>query len=180
MNRILLVPILIMAASFLGLGQRSDEGTKTNPFASALQENFLRQRAGTKTNPLAGTWKANLSKSQRDPNHQFQSLTLRFEVSDEAVLLTFTGVNMAGKQESGTRKLRPDGKEYPVAEAPGVVEIAKWMGTNTLAIVAKKDKQVVGESTYEVAQDGKTLTSKVKGTDAKGRQFEQLIVFDRE
>ena len=182
MKRILLIPILIMAASFLALGQRSGEGTKTNPFAGSLQENFLRQRAGTKTktNPLAGTWKANLSKSQRDPNHQFQSLTLRFEVSDEAVLLIFTGVNMAGKQESGTRKLRPDGKEYPVAEAPGVVEIAKWVGANTLAIVAKKGEQVVGESTYEVAKDGKTLTSKVKGTDAKGRQFEQVIVFDRE
>lgn len=35
-----------------------------------------------KTNPLLGKWKANLSKSQRDPNHQFQSLALRFEISD--------------------------------------------------------------------------------------------------
>jgi hypothetical protein len=39
---------------------------------------------------------------------------------------------------------------------------------------------VIGEGRYEVSSDGKTLTSKVKGTDAKGRQFEQVIVFDRE
>jgi hypothetical protein len=49
----------------------------------------------------------------------------------EAVLLTFTGVNMAGKQESGTRKLRPGGKEHPIAEAPGVVEITKWVGSHS-------------------------------------------------
>jgi hypothetical protein len=53
---------------------------------------------------IAGTWKANLSKSQRDPNHQFQSLTVHVEVSDEAVLLSFTGVNLAGEQVAITRK----------------------------------------------------------------------------
>ncbi|MGH9767828.1 MAG: hypothetical protein ACREAB_10380 [Blastocatellia bacterium] len=70
--------------------------------------------------------------------------------------------------------------EYPISEAPGVVEITKWVGSHTLELVAKKDGKVVGESMYEVSKDGKTLTSKVKGTDAKGRQFEQVIVFDRE
>jgi hypothetical protein len=162
MKRFLLIPILIMTAASLALSQTPSVETKT------------------KGNPLVGAWKANLEKSQRDPNHQFQSLTMRFEVSDEAMLLTFSGVNMAGKQESGTRKLRPDGKEYPIAEAPGVVEITKWVGSHTLELVAKKDGKVVGESTYEVSKDGKTLTSKVRGTDAKGRQFEQVIVVDRE
>ena len=129
---------------------------------------------------IAGTWKANLSKSQRDPNHQFQSLALHFEVSDEAVLLTFTGVNPAGEQVSGTRKLRPDNKEYAVAEAPGVVEIARCIGSYTLETVYKQDGRVVSEGTYEVSRDGKTLTSKGKGTDANGSEFEQVIVFDRE
>lgn len=130
--------------------------------------------------PLAGTWKANLSKSERHPNHQFESLTLRLEVSADAVLVTYTGVNMSGQQESGTRTLHPDGKEYPIAEAPGVVEITKWVGANTLESVAKKDGKVVGASTYEVSGDGKTLTAKVKGVDASGREFEQVIVFDRQ
>lgn len=159
MKRLLLLPILLTAVASLALSQTPGVATKGNP--------------------LAGAWKANLEKSQRDPNHQFQRLTMRFEVSDEAVSFTFTGVNMAGKEESGTRKVRPGGKEYPVAEAPGVVTITRWVGSNTLEIVAKKDGKVVGESTYEVAKDGQTLTSKVKGTDAKGRPFEQIIVFDR-
>jgi len=131
-------------------------------------------------NPFAGTWKANLSKSQRHPNHLFQSLTLRFEVSDDAVLLTFTGVNMAGKQESGTRKLHPNAREYPIAKAPGVVEVTKWVGSHILETMAKKDGKVIGQSTYEVSKDGKTLRAKVKGIDASGAPFEQVIVCERE
>ena len=129
---------------------------------------------------IAGTWKANLSKSKRVPNHQFQSLTLHFEVSDEAALLTFTGVNPAGEQVSGTRKLRMDANEHPVAEAPGVVEIARWVGSYTLETVYKQDGEVISEGSYKVSRDGQTLTSKGKGRDASGSQFEQVIVFDRE
>jgi hypothetical protein len=31
-----------------------------------------------------------------------------------------------------------------------------------------------------VSPDGKTLTAKLKGIDASGAEFEQVIVFDRE
>jgi len=152
----------MVSASSLALGQTS--GVTPN----------------SKSSPLAGTWNANLAKSQRDPNHQFQSLTLRFEVSGDALSLTYSGVNMAGEQESGTTKLHPDGKEYPVAEAPGVVVITKWLGPLILETVARKDGKVVGQGTYEVSSDGKTLTAKVKGIDASGDSFEQLVVLERE
>jgi hypothetical protein len=162
MRKFLVLPILLMAVVSLAFGQAP--GVETNP----------------KRNPLVGKWKADLSKSQRDPNHQFQSLALRFEISDNAFLLKFTGINMSGKEESGMRKLYPDGKERPAAEAHGIVEVSRWVGSHTLESVAKKDGIVMGEGRYEVSRDGKTLTSKVKGKDAKGRQFEQVIVFDRE
>ncbi len=130
--------------------------------------------------PFEGVWNANLSKSQRHENHQFKSATMKFEISDDLVLLTFTGINMAGKEESGTSKINPDGKEHPVTEAPGVVTISKWTTSHILEVVARKDGTAVGESRYEVSKDGKTLTATVKGIDAKGRSFEQIIVFDRE
>jgi hypothetical protein len=162
MRKFLAPLILLMAVVSLALGQTPGVETKL------------------KGNPFVGKWKANLSKSQRDPNHQFQSLALRFEISDDALLLTFTGVSMSGKEESGTQKIHPDGKERPIAEANGIVEVSKWVGSHTLESVAMKDGTVIGAGRYEVSSDGKTLTSKVKGTDAKGRQFEQVIVFDRE
>jgi len=132
------------------------------------------------SNPFAGTWKANLAKSQRHANHLFESLTMHFEVSEDSVLLTYTGVNMHGKEESGTRELHPDGKEYPIAQAPDVVEVTKWVSPGMLESVARKDGKVLGQSTYEVSSDGETLTARIKGIDASGREFEQVIVFDRE
>ena len=162
MKRFSLIPLLIVVASALALGQTSGVDTKT------------------KGNPLAGTWKANLSKSQRHPNHLFESMTLHFEITDDSVSLTYTGVNMMGEQESGTRNLHADGKEYPISEAPGVVEVTKWAGSRTLETVAKKDGKVIGQGTYEVSSDGKTLTAKVKGIDGTGVEFEQVIVFDRD
>jgi hypothetical protein len=130
--------------------------------------------------PFEGLWNANLSKSQRHENHQFKSATMKFEISDDLVLLTYSGINMAGKEESSKTRIRPDGKEHPVTEAPGVVTISKWTTSHILETVARKDGSVVGESKYEVSKDGKTLTATVKGVDAKGRSFEQIIVFDRE
>jgi hypothetical protein len=131
------------------------------------------------TNPFAGTWVANVEKSRRHANHQFQSATLSFEVSGDAVSLTHGGVNMAGKHESGTTVLHADGQEHPVSQAPGVVVVTKWVGTHVLESEGWKDGRSVGKGTYAVSEDGKTLTATVAGTDAAGAAFEQVIVFDR-
>jgi hypothetical protein len=131
-------------------------------------------------NPFNGTWVANIEKSRRHPNHQFQSATLTFEVSGDVVSMTHAGVNMAGKYESGTSVLHADGQEHPVSvHAPGVVALTKWAGTRVLESQARKDGHVVGTGTYAVSADGKTLTATVAGTDAAGAAFEQVIVFDR-
>lgn len=131
-------------------------------------------------NSISGTWIANIEKSRRHPNHQFQSATLTFEVSEDVVTLTHAGVNMAGKHESGTMRLHPDGQEHPVsAQAPGVVVVTQWFGADVLETEGKKDGRVVGRGTYAVSEDGETLTATVAGTDAAGAEFEQVIVFDR-
>ena len=131
-------------------------------------------------NPLNGMWIANLAKSRRHENHQFQSASLRFEVSGNTVSLTQAGVNMSGKDESSTLTLVADGKEHPVAQAPGVVVISKWIGQHTLETIGKRGDAVLGRGTYEVAADGQTLIATVAGIDALGKAFEQVIVFDRE
>jgi hypothetical protein len=131
-------------------------------------------------NPFVGTWVANIEKSRRHANHQFHSATLSFEVSGEVVTLTHSGVNMAGKQESGTTVLHPDGQEHPVSsQAPGVVVVTKWVNSHVLTSEGRKDGHTVGTGTYAVSEDGATLTATVAGTDAAGAAFEQVIVFDR-
>ena len=43
-------------------------------------------------NQFAGTWIANIEKSRRHANHQFQSATLTFEMNGEAISMTHAGV----------------------------------------------------------------------------------------
>jgi hypothetical protein len=131
-------------------------------------------------NPFVGLWVANIEKSRRHANHQFQSATLRFEVDGDRVSLTHAGVNMSGKEESGTTVLSSDGKEHPVSpQAPGVVVVTKWLGTLILETEGRQNGHAVGKGIYAVSEDGQTLTATVQGTDAAGAAFEQVIVFDR-
>ena len=63
-------------------------------------------------------------------NHQFQSATLRFDVSGDEIALTQFGVNMSGKAESSTLKFHADRQERPVSpQAPGIVVLTRWLGT---------------------------------------------------
>jgi hypothetical protein len=144
----------------------------------------LGQASAVDTKPrgslLSGKWKADIAKSQLHPNHQFKSLSMHFVISEATVRLTFNGVNMSGQEESGSTEFHPDGKDYPVAQAPDIVQTSRWIGSNSLETVARRDGKVIGEGSYEVSADGKTLTARVKGIDASGSLFEQVIVFDRE
>jgi len=131
---------------------------------------------------LAGTWTANLSKSRRDPNHpnhQFHSATMRFEVAGDAVSLTYGGVNAAGKTEEGARTICANGQDHPDSAAPGVTATST-IDARALQVVARKDGAVVGRGTYAVSDDGRTMMATMSGIDASGKQFDQVIVFDRD
>lgn len=129
---------------------------------------------------FAGTWVANIEKSRRHPNHQFKSATMQLVVVGDIVILTHGGVNAGGQEESGKVVLQADGKEHPVPEAPGVTVVTRWLGSRVLQSIAKSAGAQVGEQTYEVSADGKTLTAKASGTDASGASFDQVIAFDHQ
>lgn len=134
---------------------------------------------GSPPSPIAGTWQANLEKSKRDPNHQFQSATMHFVVDGDTVTLTYGGVNAGGQQESSTIVLQADGKEHPVPAQSGLTVETRWLGPRLLKTVGRSGGAQVGEQSYEVSTDGTTLTARVSGIDASGSRFEQVIVFDR-
>jgi hypothetical protein len=130
--------------------------------------------------PLAGRWKADLSRSNRDPNHQFKSATLEFSVVGDTVTIAHGGVNAAGHQESGVTKLQANGTEQVLPEAPGLVIVTRWVGPRVLDTVTRQDDRTVAHGVYAVSVDGNTLTATVSGSDQTGTAFEQVIVFDRE
>jgi len=128
---------------------------------------------------LVGVWVANIEKSSRHANHQFQSATLTVAITGHVVSLHHAGVNMSGKQESGTTELLADGEPHPVSQAPGVTVVTRWAGSHRLETEASKDGQPAGRGVYAVSEDGSTLIATVGGVDAAGKAFEQVIVFDR-
>lgn len=147
--------------------------------AGGLLASLESRQAPEQESPFAGTWIANIEKSKRHSNHQFQSATMEIAVSANTVSLTYRGVNAGGKEESGTTVLEADGQEHPVPGQPGLVVVTRWSGPRLLQTVAKIGGKTAGESSYEVSAEGKTLTATVSGTDASGSRFEQVIVFDR-
>ncbi len=128
--------------------------------------------------PLNGTWVASLEKSRRHPNHKFRELTMRFEIAGHAVTLTYEGVNAAGQKEASTQALTADGQPNPVPQAPGFTAIST-LSAGSLESIGLKDGAVLGRSTYAVSPDGTTMTATVSGIDAAGKEFDQVIVFDR-
>lgn len=133
------------------------------------------------TDLLAGNWTANILKSKRDPNHQFQSATLRIEVAGNVVRITSGGVSKTGKAvKESTLELRLDGKERPLPAVPGAVIVTRRLQPRGIEMLTTKDGAVVARGIYEVSGDAQTLTAKVSGTDAAGRPFESEIVFERQ
>ena len=128
---------------------------------------------------LTGTWIANLDQSRRDPSHQFHRATMRFEVTGDRVSLAYGGINASGRYEQGGQTIHADEQEHSVPEAPGVVAIST-LGARALQSVGKKDGTVVDLATYQVSEDGRTMTATVSGIDVSGKSFDQVIVFDRE
>lgn len=140
---------------------------------------LLLHAEGSGGSPFAGTWVANIDKSKRHPNHLFQSATMQFVVVGNTVKLTHGGVNAGGQQESGTVVLEANGKEHTVPGQPGITVVTRWAGPRVLRTIGKNAGVQVGEQTYEVSADGKTLTATVSGVDASGSRFDHVIVFDR-
>jgi len=128
--------------------------------------------------PLAGLWIANLEKSRRHANHQFERATMTITIGAGEVALAYEGINASGKPEASVQTMHADGVEHPIPQAPGFVAVST-LGERRLEAVGKKDGAVLGRGVYEVSDDGQTMTATVSGIDGAGKDFAQVIVFDR-
>jgi hypothetical protein len=133
----------------------------------------IRQEVTVKENPFAGRWTANMSKSKLDPKYQFQSATLEITVAGDTVTMASGLVNPSGQEQRAAETFPADGTETPGTLTPGVILVARWVGSHVLATIAKKDGRVIALVTYQVSDDGRTLTTRTSG------MFENVIVFDR-
>ena len=127
---------------------------------------------------LIGTWIANISKSRRHENHQFASATMHFAIAGDEVRLSYEGVNASGKVEKSEQVLQADGRPHAHPLAPDIV-VTNSLGPRGFESTATKNGAMMGHGSYDVSDDGTTMTATVNGVDGSGKAFEQVIVFDR-
>ena len=130
--------------------------------------------------PGMGTWKLNAEKSRFSPGPAPKSLTTRYEPSGKGVKWTAERVGADGKTTMSEFIGNYDGKEYPVKSPTADAVVLRRIDTHVTERVNKKDGKLVSTERRVVAKDGKSYTTTVKGTTAKGEPIDSVMVFDKQ
>ena len=128
-----------------------------------------------------GTWKLNVEKSKFSPGPAPKSITTKFEAAGKSVKWTAERVGPDGKVIASEFTADYDGKDYPLKGSPTADAVSlRRIDAMTTERINKKDGKVVSTETRVVAKDGKSYTTTVKGTTAKGEPIDNRMVFDRQ
>jgi hypothetical protein len=130
-----------------------------------------------------GTWKLDVAKSKYTPAPMpIKSLTITREASDGSVKQTTKGERADGTAINASYTAKYDGKDVQVAGNSQYDTIAiKQLNANTLTDDRKKTGgpyKATGRTV--VSNGGKTMTTTTKGTNADGKEFTQILVFDKQ
>ena len=133
-----------------------------------------------KTSPQMGTWKLNEAKSKvaagATKNH-----TVVYEAAGDDIKVTVDGVDGGGNATHNEWTGKFNGKYYAVTGDPTSDERAyRVLNNRTLSITAKKGGKLTLSGRIVVSMNGKVRTVTVSGTDAKGKRFRTVAVYDKE
>ena len=127
-----------------------------------------------------GTWKLNASKSKLSdaaPKNE----TVTYEAAGDSMKVTIDGAQADGTKTKTEWTGKCDGKDYPSTGNPNEdMRSCKQIDDHTLHVVSKKGGKVGLTAHVVVAADGKSRTVTVHGTDAKGKKYTSVAVYDKE
>ena len=131
--------------------------------------------------PGMGTWKLNVEKSKYSPGPAPKSLTAKFEPSGKGVTVTTESVGPDGKASGTQYTANYDGKDYPL-KGSSIADTVSLKRVDALTNLRTDKKNGKAVATYKrvVAKDGKTFTVEIKGTNAKGEPFNNMLVFEKQ
>ena len=145
--------------------------------ATALPQAGLAQ-----SHPMIGTWKLNLAKSKYSPGPPPRSNTAIFEAVEQGLRNRAEGVDAQGnptKADFGVISF--DGKSYPVTGRPDYdASSYKQVNASTIEFTRTKAGRVVQTLTIVLSADGKSRTNTQTGADEKGRQINNVYVYDKQ
>jgi hypothetical protein len=130
-------------------------------------------------NQHMGTWKLNEAKSKFAPgvgkNH-----TVVYEAVGDQIKVTVDGTDGDGNATHNEWTGKFDGKDYALAGDPtGDTRSYRKQGARTLLMTIKKAGKVTMNGRIVVTASGKGRTVTTTGTDAKGKRFKNIAVYDK-
>jgi len=132
------------------------------------------------TDPLVGTWELNIAKSKYNPGPPLKSSSRMFEAVANGLKYSGKSVKADGTTLGTQWTAHFDGKDYPITGDPNTDTMAiKRIDKFTIEGTAKKAGKVTYRVKHIVSQDGKVSTLTVEGTDAQGKPYNNVLVFDK-
>jgi hypothetical protein len=153
---------------------------KTKRVGLILAFCFLGWTACFAADPQMGTWKLNEAKSKITPaTTKFTTVTFKNTLGN--IKVSNDGVDGNGKPIHVEWSGKFDGKDYSVTGSPDS-DARSYTKVNdrTLQVTAKKNGKVTATAQTVVSADGKTRTSTVSGTTAKGKKFHNTAVYNKQ
>jgi len=128
---------------------------------------------------LTGTWTLNVARSKFGTGTPPKSQTTQLESIAGGLREVVDRVNADGSTTHWEVRAMYDGKDYPVVGDPSRDTVAlKKIDDSTIEVTNKKAGTVTTRMRIAVAPDGKTRTNTVQGTDAAGKPFTSVMLFD--
>ena len=131
-----------------------------------------------------GTWKLNVAKSKFAPNTEAPTKELtqvKRELGNGQVEIAETGTRTDGSKISEKFTHPQNGGVVTDSSTPKEqMAVATVIGPSELYETVLQNGKQVEVLHVVVSKDGKTLTVTDKGTDAKGKPFESISVFDKQ
>jgi hypothetical protein len=126
-----------------------------------------------------GTWKLKEAKSKfaagAAKNH-----TVVYEAAGDNIKVTVDGTDAAGAATHNEWTGKFDNKDYPVTGDPASdARSYKRIDARTLELTIKQGGKVTVTGKIVMSADGKTRTVTTHGTDAQGKKWETVAVYDK-
>jgi hypothetical protein len=132
------------------------------------------------TDPRVGSWQLNVAKSKYDPGPGPTSQTLKIEAAGKGEKVTSEQVTADGSKAVTTYTAEYDGKPYPLTGSPTAdMVMLKRVDAHTSDRTDTKGGNTVQTYHRVVSKDGKTMTVTIKGTNAQGKPFTNVAVFEK-
>jgi len=154
---------------------------KTRSIVLALAALFAAATASfAAQDPHMGTWKLNDAKS-KIPAGVGKDATVVYAMAGDSVKITVDGVDAGGKPTHNEWTGKFDGKDYPVTGDPANdTRSYKRVSTHVLALTDKKGGKVTISGRIVVSADGKSRSTTLNSTDAKGNKVTRVEYYDKQ